>query len=147
MLHANIEIARPTAEVFLYVTNHRKWPDWSAPVIAVESAESGPLQPGATVTVVMKLVARQFNTVYQVTAYEPNWLLAYTSESGALPNTITWRFEADPGGGCTVNQTIEGDEELTAGFFKLAFPLIEAAVHRQMVAGLATLKDILESGR
>lgn len=143
-VEASIEIACPVEQVFSYVTTPDNWPTWSSPVISVRSAQPGPLLTGVAFTVVAKLVGRQFETHSTVTNHEPNRLLAYHSTSGPVPSTFTWRFEPVEGG-TRLTQTVVADEERTTGFFKLAFPLVEAAYRRQMAADLSTLKDLLES--
>jgi uncharacterized protein YndB with AHSA1/START domain len=140
-----IDIARPPEQVFAYVTNPEHWPQWSGPVIEVRSAQAGALTLDATFTVVAKLVGRQFETQSRVTEVVENRLLAYTSTSGPVPSTFTWRFDPTDAG-TRVTQTVSTDDEQVVGtFFRLGFPLIEAAYRRQMAADLATLKDILEA--
>jgi hypothetical protein len=73
-----------------------------------------------------------------------NRLLAYQSTSGPVPSTFTWRFQSSENG-TVVTQTVSGDDEQVGTFFRLGFPLIEAAYRRQATADLATLKDLLES--
>jgi uncharacterized protein YndB with AHSA1/START domain len=141
----SVEIARPVGEVFEHVTTPDTWKDWSGPVLEVQAPEPGPLKPDAEFVVVAKLLGRRFETHAHVTGYEHNRLLSYTSPSGPLPSTFTWDFESVEGATTRVTQTIAGDEERTSGFFKLAFPLVEAATKRQMRADLATLKELLES--
>ena len=139
-----IEIVRPVDEVFDFVTTPSTWAEWSGPVLEVRTPEPGPLKPDADFTVVAKLLGRRFESQAHVTAYEANKLLSYASPSGPLPNTFTWRFEStEPG--TRLTQTIQGDEDRTSGFFKLAFPVVEAVTKRQMRADLATLKELLES--
>jgi uncharacterized protein YndB with AHSA1/START domain len=141
-LESSIDIARPVEQVFPYVTTPGHWPQWSSPVIEVRSQREGQLGPDTTFTVVAKLVGRQFETECQVTDYEVDRLLGYTSASP--PSTFSWRFEP-VAGGTRVTQTVTADEAHAGRFFRLAFPLVEAAYRRQMAADLATLKDLVET--
>jgi uncharacterized protein YndB with AHSA1/START domain len=141
-LESSIEIARPVDQVFPYVTTPEHWPQWAGPVIDVQSQPKGQLGPDSTFTVVAKLVGRQFEAECQVTGYEVDRLLAYTSASP--PSTFSWHFE--PVAGATrVTQTVTADEGPAGKFFRLAFPIVEAAYRRQMAADLATLKDLIET--
>jgi uncharacterized protein YndB with AHSA1/START domain len=140
----SIDIARPPEEVFAYVTNPEHWPQWSGPVIEVRPEHPGPLTANGTFTVVAKLVGRQFETHSTVTEVVENRLLAYTSTSGPVPSTFTWRFDPTKTG-TRLTQTVSTDDEQVGTFFRLGFPLIEAAYRRQMAADLATLKDLLQS--
>jgi uncharacterized protein YndB with AHSA1/START domain len=139
----SLEIARPPEHVFAYVTDPEHWSQWSGPVIDVRDAQPGPLLPDAVFTVVAKLVGRQFETEFRVTDHEPNRLLAYQSTSGPVPSTFTLRFQPS-NAGTHLTQTVSTDDEQVGSFFRLGFPLIEAAYRRQMAADLATLKDLLE---
>jgi uncharacterized protein YndB with AHSA1/START domain len=139
-----IDIARPPEDVFAYVTNPEHWPQWSAPVIEVRSRQAGTLTPDTTFTVVAKLVGRQFETESRVTEVVENRLLAYTSTSGPVPSTFTWHFDPTDAG-TRLTQTVSTDDEQVGVFFRLGFPLIEAAYRRQMTADLATLRDLLEA--
>jgi uncharacterized protein YndB with AHSA1/START domain len=140
----SIDIARPAEDVFAYVTNPEHWPQWSGPVIEVRSGQPGTLTANGTFTVVAKLVGRQFKTHSRVTEVVDNRLLAYTSTSGPVPSTFAWRFDPTDAG-TRVTQTVSTDDEKVGTFFRLGFPLIEAAYRRQMAADLATLKDLLEA--
>ncbi len=53
----------------------------------------------------------------------------------------TYTFEEVPGG-TRLTRAVEGEP---GGFFKLADPLIERALKRQVKADLETLKDLLEA--
>jgi uncharacterized protein YndB with AHSA1/START domain len=139
------DIARPPEEVFPFVTNPEHWPQWSALVIAVRSEPPGPLTANGTFTVVAKLLGRQFETHSRVTEVVENRLLAYTSTSGPVPSAFTWRFDPTDAGTRVTETVSTDDEEVVGAFFRLAFPLIEAAGRRQMKADLATLKDLLEA--
>lgn len=143
-LEAEVEITRPVPEVYGYVTEPENWPVWAGPVVAVHTIDARPLRSDARFTTVVKLVGKQFETIHRVTAFEQDKLFSYVSESGPVPSTFTWQF-ASVSAGTVVTQTIFGDEERTASFFRLAFPLVEAVVQRQMRADLETLKDVLES--
>jgi hypothetical protein len=62
--------------------------------------------------------------------------------SGPVPFHVVQTVEpAD--GGSRISVVMEGEP---GGFFKLAEPLVERAVRREIEGNFATLKDILESG-
>jgi uncharacterized membrane protein len=143
-IETTIVIERPVERVFDYVVRPENWPTWSSTVIAVTVPEAGRLQADARFNVVAKLLGRQFDSEEVVTDFEPDKVLAYTTASGPMPGTWTWRFEAGPEGTRLV-QTAVADEDRAGRFFKIAWPIGERIFRRQMAAELATLKDVLEA--
>jgi uncharacterized membrane protein len=143
-IETTMVIERPVESVFDYVVKPANWPTWSSTVIAARAVEARPLHANARFTVTAKLLGRQFDSDEVVTDFEPGKLLAYTTVSGPMPATWTWRFEEVPEGTRLV-QTAIGDDDRAGRFFRIAWPIIERVFRRQMAAELATLKDVLEA--
>ncbi len=133
-------IERPPAEVFAYATDPSKLPEWQS--TALEARSEGPVQQGAHMTEVRKFLGRRMETEVVVTAYEQNRLFALKVVSGPVPFTYEQTLEPSDGG-TRVSVVLEGEP---GGFFKLAEPLVERAVRRQIQADCEQLKDILEAG-
>jgi hypothetical protein len=77
----------------------------------------------------------------RIEAFEPPRRFALQVTSGPVPFHVEQTVEPE-GSGSRVFVTIEGEP---GGFFKLADPLVERAVRRELEGNLATLKDILET--
>jgi uncharacterized membrane protein len=138
----NIEIDRPVEEVFAYVANPENLPEWSGPAIEVKDVP-GPLKEGDTFIVVAKFLSRRFETPYGRISYEPNRRYTDRATGGPVPDQDwTYTFEEVAGDTTRVTRAVEGEP---GGFFKLAGPLIERALKRQVRADLETLKDLLEA--
>jgi len=132
-------IERPPAEVFAYATDPDKLAEWQS--TALEARSDGPIQKGARVTEVRKFLGRRMESEVEVTEYEPDRRFALRVLSGPVPFTFEQTLEpAD--GGTTVKVVLEGEP---GGFFKLAEPLVERAVRRQVQTDFEQLKDILEA--
>lgn len=145
MLHVeeSVEINRPVEEVFDYVSNVENFPEWAGPPIEAHKEKSGPIREGDGFTMTTKFLGRRFETPYAVTSYEPNRRLSYQGTGGPIPNQEwTYTFEETPTGGTRYTQVVEGEP---GGFFRLAGPLLKAALSRQFRADLGTLKDMLEA--
>jgi Polyketide cyclase / dehydrase and lipid transport len=126
-----IEIGRPVEEVFAYVANPQNLLEWSGLVIEVKDARV-PLSEGDTFTTVGKFLGRRFETPFERISIEP--------KCGPVPNQDwTYTFEEVPAG-TRLTRAVEGEP---GGFFKLADPLIERALKRQVRADLETIKDLL----
>jgi uncharacterized protein YndB with AHSA1/START domain len=132
-------IERPPAEVFAYTTDPEKLPEWQS--TALEATMSGPFRQGAHGTEVRKFLGRRMETGVEVTAYEQDRRFALKGVSGPIPFNFEQTLEPSDGG-TNVNVVLEAQP---GGFFKLAEPLVERAIRRQMRADYEQLKDILEA--
>jgi uncharacterized protein YndB with AHSA1/START domain len=135
----SVVVSRPPEEVFAYSTDPANVPEWQGS--ALEANIGGPIQAGATGREVRKFLGRRMESTMRIEEYEPPRKFALRVTSGPVP----FRFEqtTEPDGGSTrISVAIEGEP---GGFFKLAEPLVERAVKRELEGNYATLKDILEA--
>ncbi len=137
----SIEIGRPVEEVFSYVANPHNLPQWSGLAIEVKDAPEQ-LEEGDTFTTVGKFLGRRFETPFELVSYEPNRHHTHRARGGPIPNQDwIYTYEEVPGG-TRLTRAAEGEP---GGYFKLADPLIERALKRQVKTDLETLKDLLEA--
>jgi carbon monoxide dehydrogenase subunit G len=100
------------------------------------------MQAGATGAIVRKFLGRRMESSVQFDEYEPPRKFALHATSGPVQFRVQQTYEpTDEGARITV--VMEGEP---GGFFKLAEPLVQRAIRREMETNFATLKDILESG-
>jgi len=138
----SIEIGRPVEEVFAYVANPENLPEWSGLAIEVKDAPE-PLSEGDTFTAVGKFLGRRFETPYERASYEPNRRYTDRATGGPIPDQEwTYTFEEVSEGATRLTRAVEGEP---GGFFKLADPLIERVLERQVRTDLETIKDLLEA--
>ena len=134
-----IVVNRPPEEVFAYATDPANVPEWQSS--ALEASVDGPLQAGASGKEVRKFLGRRMESTIRIDAYEPPRRFAIQVTSGPVPFHVEQTVEPE-GTGSRVSAVIEGEP---GGFFKLAEPLVERAVRREIEGNFATLKDILEA--
>ncbi len=139
----SIRIDRPVQQVFDYVSEVDNFPEWTGTAIEVHKGAPGPVREGDRFTAIIKFLGRRFETPYERTSYdEPNRRFIEQATGGPIPNQQwTYAFEEVPGG-TRLTRAVEGEP---GGFFKLADPLIERALKRQVRADLETLKGLLEA--
>ncbi len=106
----------------------------------MKGAPAGPLHDGATFADVGKFLGRRIETTFHVTVDTPHRLV-YRSTGGLVPHD--WTFES-LGSGTRMTLAVEGEP---GGFFRLAGPLLERALKRQVRADMQRLKGLLETKR
>jgi ligand-binding SRPBCC domain-containing protein len=138
----SVRIDRPLEEVFAYVSEVDNFPEWAGTAIEIRKAAPTPVREGDRFTAVIKFLGRTFETPYERTSYVPNQRFTERATGGPVPNQDwTYTFEEVPGG-TRLTRAVEGEP---GSFFKLADPLIERVLRRQVRADLETLKDLLEA--
>ena len=140
----NVEISvtfdRPVEEVFAYMCEVERFPEWNSMVDAVIPSER-PLRVGSTAHLKMRLLGRHIEATLEVTELEPNRRVVV--KTGApISVTDTWTFEAL---GASRSRLTYGSVGETKGFFKLADPIVGRIVKKQLTAQLETLKELLEA--
>jgi Polyketide cyclase / dehydrase and lipid transport len=147
----SISIDRPVQEGIDYVSEEGNFPEWTGTAIGHRGKQRapGPLRESDTFTAVIKFLGHRLETPYERTSYErtshePNRRFTELATAGPLPyQRWTYTFEEAPGR-TRLTRVVEGEP---GGVFKLADPLIERALERQVSPDLATLYDLLEARR
>jgi uncharacterized protein YndB with AHSA1/START domain len=133
------DIDRPVDEVFAYVTDANKAPDWVSAIVETTHAE--PPAVGAKATQIAKFLGRKFEISPVITQYEPNRRFVFGTQSPFhINNDLTF---SPRDGGTRIDAVLEGD---VGSFFKVAEPLVAKAVRRQFAADYGNLKELLEAG-
>ena len=135
----SIVVNRPPAEVFAYTTDASVLHEWQS--TALEAHFDGLPGVGVRGKEVRKFLGRRMESEVEITAYEPDRRFALKVVSGPVPFNFEQTIEPT-NGGTKMHVVLEGEP---GGFFKLAEPLVERAVRRQVKADYEQLKDILES--
>jgi carbon monoxide dehydrogenase subunit G len=133
-----IEIARPPAEVFEYLADLEKLPEWQES--AIESRVDGSLAKGSRITECRRLFGRDVETALEVTAYEPPARLTLRSLDGPVRFTVDHRLEE--AGGATLLHF--AGEAKPGGILRLAGPVVESKARQEFRRDFDRLKEILE---
>lgn len=141
MLHIenSVVVNRSPEVVFAMGADLGQLADWNTTVLAVTDYAT-PALAGSTFKQIAVFLGKKIPSEHVVTAYEPHRLFAFKSTAGPVPSEITVTFEAIPQG-TRVTEVIEGEP---GGFFRLAGPLLAAALNRQRTADLSNLKALIE---
>ncbi len=134
-------VDRPAEEVFAYLTDAEKLPEWQSMVSESRQNSPGPIGVGTRVTNVRNFLGRRIESEAEVTAYESPRRFDLRVVSGPIPFQISHTLE--PREATTVVK-VEAQGE-PGGFFKVAEPLVGRQAERQFKTDFATLKDLLEA--
>jgi uncharacterized membrane protein len=136
-----VEIHRPLAEVFNYVSDVGNYPKWMAHVLEVRKEAPGPPRQGDNFVVAIKSVGRRFETTYERTSCEANGQCTDRALGGPVPNQRWQSSFQEVFGGTRMTRSVEVE---STGLLKLLEPLQKLAAGRQMKKDLQTLKGLLE---
>ena len=122
-IKTSVVIERTVDAVFDFMAVPENDMLWQSGVLESKKISEGPMGVGALEESVTQMLGQRIITTYEVTAYEPNQQIEYTSTSGPIQVKAGYTFEANPAGGTKVHITIEAE---AGGFFKLAEPIMLA---------------------
>ncbi len=134
----SVVIDRPRRQVFPLAASPENMPLWNTAVL--ESRIYGALQRGARVVQRIHLLGHRFETVYEVTSYEPPRRVTYTSTCGPMDIRGTMEF-VSLRGATRIHWTVAGD---CRGFLRVAGPVLIGVGHHEMHACLQNLKRFVE---
>ena len=142
-IEARVTVDRPITEVFDYVVDGDKVPEWRKSCVEIKRLSPGPLGPGTTEIYKLKTMGRRFEVMMEVTAYEPSRTYAWKAISGSpFPMLGSFTFAGD--GGRT--EVAEVTEIRLGGRLRLIEPIIASMFRREVRSDFSRLKDVLEAG-
>ncbi len=142
-LESEVQISAPPEEVFAYLSDLEKHPEWSHSM-EIKRTSEGPIGVGSTYASKGKNFGITANDTVEVTEHQPNERFAWRT-AGAMGMKFGWSFEMRPqGAGTLVIERFEPPGGLVAGIIgKLA----EAPTRKAMQEGLGRIKERLEAGQ
>ena len=143
MVHS-VEIDRSREDVFAYVTDPSRFPEWQEAVLRASQQGSGPLQQGSRISLTRRMGKREQTMTSELTDYTPPESYAFRVVDGPVRALGKGRFE-ELGDGRT-RFTFELDFE-GHGLGKLLVPLfVRRQAAKELPESHASLKRKLESG-
>ena len=134
-----LEIGRPLDEVFEYLTDVSRLPEWQS---SAESAElEGELRKGARIKEVRTFMGRQATSTMEVTEYDPPRRFSLHVVEGPIEYAVEHALEAVDG---RTRVRFVGRGE-TKRVPRLMHGAVRRAVERQFVKDLELFKQNLES--
>ena len=135
----SVHVNRPVAEVFQYLNDPTKMPEWNATIEEATPSET-PIKVGTHIRTRGRILGRKIEGTVEVVEYEPNKRVVQKSDE-----PFSWKaintFQADNGGTRLVS-ACEGESH---GFLKLSEPILARIVKKQLQAQFETAKELLEA--
>lgn len=133
-----VQIGRPVADVFAAVADPGTHPQWQSQVSRTETTDPAPLQAGATVTDVVRMLGREMSMTFEVTESDPPHALAIRMTSGPIRPVNRMTFSDQDGDTLLISETtVPG----IMGY------LMGRTVKSGQQRNLEKLKELLEAGK
>jgi hypothetical protein len=142
-VEASVVIERPVEEVFAFFVDHRNDIRWQEGLLEVRVTPEGSTGTDTQVMAIRKLLNRRAASTIEICEFIPNRKEAFRTVAGSPHVSGSLICEA-AGRGTVVTQRLEMH---TDSFFSLPDPVVAGSLRRNMAAGLAEAKDLLEGIR
>ena len=139
---SRITIASSVGEVWDYVWDVGRWPQWAPTVLECWVRGGGPLQPGSRVDQRAKDLGRTHARSQEVTAVEAPRSVAFAGTMG--PSASRWGMELEPLDDKQTDATMWIEIDL-AGIMRAVPGLLKGSIQRVSDREMAAIKAAVES--
>ena len=139
---SRITIARNVGEVWEYVCDVGRWPQWAPTVLECWVHGGGPLQPGSRVDQRAKDLGRPHPRSQEVTAVEAPRYVAFAGTMG--PSASRWAMELKPVDDRQTDALMWVEVDL-AGVMRAVPGLLKGSIQRVSDREMAAIKAAVES--
>jgi hypothetical protein len=139
---SRITIASSVREVWEYVCDVRRWPEWAPTVLECWVRGGGPLQPGSRVEQRAKDLGRTHARSQEVTAVEAPGFVAFAGRMGT--SASRWAMELEPVDDKQTDAMMWIEIDL-AGIMRTVPGLLKGSLQRVSDREMAAIKAAVES--
>jgi hypothetical protein len=139
---SRIKISSSVSEVWAYLCDVGRWPEWAPTVLECRVRGGGPLQPGSWVDQRAKDLGRTHGRSEEVTAVEAPGSVAFAGRMGT--SAARWGMELEPvdDGQTDAKMWIEVD---LAGIMRAVPGILKGSLQRVSDREMAAIKAAVES--
>ncbi len=138
-----VTIARPADAVFAFLADLRNIPEWNYAIERTVPTSPGPAGVGATYRQT-RTIPRRSEENLRVIVFEPPGRLAIRGQLGPFQATTSYLLQP-AAGGTRLTNTVE--LEPISALLRPLGPLVLPRIKTAVAGNLATLKELLETGR
>jgi carbon monoxide dehydrogenase subunit G len=139
----DLEIARPPADVFAYLTDFDNVREWQRATDEIRRETDGPTAVGTSYVQVIRLLGKRIESRIEVTELEAPDRFSIRTSGGPVDFHVTHLLAPAPDG---TRLSIEGEGE-AQGVFKLGEAVVVKAAEHELRKSFERVKAVLESGR
>jgi hypothetical protein len=139
---SRIKIASSAREVWAYVCDVGRWPEWAPTVLECRVRGGGPLQPGSRVEQRAKDLWWTHDRSQEVTAVEAPGYVAFAGRMGR--SAARWGMELEPVDDRRTDATMWIEVDL-AGIMRAVPGLLKGSIQRVSDREMAAIKAAVES--
>ncbi len=138
--HHTVTLPRVPEEVFPWLFEEDKVPQWTGSLDAYEVIGDGPLARGRRVRQVLTVSGQRLDLELELTRYEPPHHADSRFAVSGVDVEITYALSARDGG-CELTQTLEGKaSSFTA---RMLLPVVQPRLERKLTEDLERLRELL----
>jgi carbon monoxide dehydrogenase subunit G len=138
---ASITVNCPIGEAFRVMTDLDQFTAWFTSAQSVQG-HAGPLEMGTRYEAVVRFMGREATGIWTVVEYDPPHRIVIDSTSDMGEGTNIWHFAEE---GSHVRITVDFKAETSGLLARVATPLLQGLIQKQMHADLARLKRLIEA--
>jgi uncharacterized protein YndB with AHSA1/START domain len=136
-----VEIARAPAEVFPWLLDADKVPQWTGHLETYERIGDGAFGAGSKVRQILEINGRRIDVQLEVTAYDPPNGAETRFESNGVTVVADYRLEPNGGGGTRLTQEIDAKPTSLTG--RMIVPLVQPRLEQKLTEDLERLRETL----
>jgi len=140
---SRIRIASSVREVWAYVCDVGRWPEWAPTVLECRVRGGGPLQPGAQVEQRAKDLWRTHGRSQEVTAVEAPRSVAFAGPMGT--SAARWGMELEPADDRQTDATMWIEVDLAGIMRAVPGRVLKGSIQRVSDREMAAIKAAVES--
>jgi hypothetical protein len=135
-----VSLAKPPADLFPWLRDEDKVPQWTGRLEEYEVLGDGTLGPGARIRQVLTVSGQHLDLVLEITRYEPPGFAESRFSTNGLDVVTTYALRAADGG-TELTQTLEGK---ASGFkARLLLPVVQPKLEEKLTEDLERLRALL----
>ena len=135
-----ISVPKPPAEVFPWLLDEDKVPQWTGRLQEYEVLGEGTLGPGAKIRQVLTVSGQELDLELEIVRYEPPGFAESRFSTNGLDVVTTYKLR-EAGDGTELTQSLEGK----AASFKarLLVPIVQPKLEGKLTEDLERLRELL----
>jgi carbon monoxide dehydrogenase subunit G len=135
----SIEVPQPPAEVFPWLLEADKVPQWTSDLSTYEP--QGPIASGSHVRQVIAIGANHLTLDMVVSAYDPPSGAVVGFSTNGVDVTNTYAVEANGNGGSRVTQGLDAKASSLAA--RMLIPVVQGRLQKKVTDDLERLREVL----